>query len=195
MLFANHEYLKLPPTLHRTADLKNLPKPNIVPQLCKYLSPSEISHVADDPLFYLCNDVGAPISPELVDERDWYIQAGIGADYTLLKRQQALTANQKISMYKKIALGDTDWCYVPTNKPQFFHSHNVAHASDNKEILLEKKFEYHSEKNSTDRVEFEKRWGEECRRRGVEREECLEDLARKNQKAEVVCQNLKDIVE
>jgi hypothetical protein len=195
MLFANHEYPKLPPTLHRTKDLTNLPKDNIVLRLCHYLSPREISLIADDPLFYLCTDLGAPISPELVDHKFWYIQAGIGTDQTLIRRQQLLASNLKLSIYKKITLGDTDWCYIPTQRPALSHSHNMANASANKEFLLEKKFQYHSEKNLSERVEWEKRWGEECSRRGLEREKCLEDLDKKNCKAEVVSQNLKDIVE
>jgi hypothetical protein len=195
MLFANHEYPKLPPTLHRTTDLPNLPKDNIVLRLCQHLSPQEISHVADDPLFYLYNDLGEPISPELVDQKFWYIQAGIGSDYDRIKRQQHFTSQKKILMYKKINVGETDWCYLPAQRPAFFHSHNMLNAANNKEFLLEKKFQYHSEKNFHDRVEWEKRWSEECKRRGLERENCLEDLDKKNRKAEVVSQNLKDVVE
>jgi hypothetical protein len=195
MLFANHKYPKFPPTLHRTQDLTNLPKENVVLRLCQYLSPREISLIADDPLFYLCTSDGTPISPELVDHKFWYIQAGIGTDFSLIKRQQILTSNHKVSMYKKISQGDTDWCYLPAQRPAFYHAHNTANASENKEFLLEKKFQYFSEKNQHERVEWEKRWGEECMRRGLDREKCLEDLDKKNSKAEVVSQGMKDIVE
>jgi len=42
----------------------NFKEENIVSKLCKHLTREEIDEISDDPLFYLVNDKGKPISPE-----------------------------------------------------------------------------------------------------------------------------------
>ena len=67
---------KRPENLHDTKNL-NLPKLNLVEELCEFLSREEIDEISDDPFFYLSNSKGKPLHEELLNVEDWNKVAGL----------------------------------------------------------------------------------------------------------------------
>lgn len=146
------------PSIDTTSDL-NLKEDNIVRKLCKHLTKAEIDEISDDPLFYMVNDQGKPISPELVDVKYWYLEAGIGSDYDALQEGRQKKINFEIQRKRYLKQGiELCKCHIPSQQSQHYHKKNIENAQTVKDQIFERKFTYTSIKNYQSRNNFEERF-------------------------------------